>query len=98
MITTENKSINFIKKEDLTGSYKGMRYIMHRVEEKFIATIWPEPFCFEKTPEEQKESKEFDLTVEGRDEAIDWLNERYVARKDEWDKAMTSFYHAVTGR
>ncbi|MDO5291454.1 MAG: GNAT family acetyltransferase [bacterium] len=101
MITTDNKSINFIKKEDLTGGYHGMRYIMQKQgEAQFKTTIWPEPFCFEKTPEEQKESKEFPLTTEGRDKAIDWLNERYEARKADWDKAMANdtFYHAVKGK
>lgn len=94
MITTDNKSINFIKKEDLTGSYNGMRYIMSHREDTFLTTIWPEPFCFEKTPEEQKESREFPLTEEGRNEAISWLNERYEERKSDWDAAKASYYQA----
>lgn len=94
MITTNNKSINFIKKEDLTGSYNGMRYIMQHKKDTFVATIWPEPLCFEKTPDEEKTSKEFPLTEEGRNEAIAWLNQCYEAEKSRWDRAKASFYQA----
>ena len=94
MITSENKSINFIKKEDLTGSYKGMRYLMKRKDEMLITYIWPEPFCFNKTEEALITSKEFELSTEGKDAAIAWLNEQYETRKPYWDQATTSFYDA----
>ena len=35
--------------------------------------VWPEPFSFEKTPEEQKKYKEFEFSEEGLNEAINWL-------------------------
>ena len=40
-------------------------------------TIWPEPFCFVKTPAEQKTTKQFPLTQEGCLEAVAWLNEQH---------------------
>ena len=40
-------------------------------------TIWPEPFCFVKTPAEQKITKQFPLTQEGCLEAVAWLNEQH---------------------
>lgn len=43
------------------------------------AFIWPEPFCFEVTPDEKKGSKQFDFSEEGLCEAIDWLNENHDA-------------------
>lgn len=54
-------SINFIKKEPLTGSMQGMRYRMEKVEEKLLVTIWPEPFCFEKTEDSKKKLVNFRL-------------------------------------
>lgn len=41
------------------------------------AFIWPEPFCFEVTPDGQKGSKQFDFSEEGLCEAIAWLNENH---------------------
>lgn len=43
------------------------------------AFIWPEPFCFEVTPDEEKGSKQFEFSEEGLCEAIDWLNENHDA-------------------
>lgn len=43
------------------------------------AFIWPEPFCFEVTPDEKKGSKQFDFSEEGLCAAIDWLNENHDA-------------------
>ena len=85
MITGENKSLNFVKKEDLTGSYRGMRYIFQKEEEQLAVTIYPGPFCFDKTPERKKCKKLFEFTEEGKSQAIDWLNEQYLQKKDVWD-------------
>ena len=45
-------------------------------------TIWPEPFCFVKTPAEQKTTKHFPLTQEGCLEAVAWLNEQQSSRRE----------------
>ena len=47
---------------------------------KEAQTIWPEPFCFVKTPAEQKTTKQFPLTQEGCLEAVAWLNEQHKSR------------------
>jgi len=79
-------SVNYIKKERFTGSYDGMRYMLEkktRDEETLIlAYVWKEPFCFEKTREEDKEYMEFTLDKEGLAKAWDWLNEK----QDEYAK------------
>ncbi|MCM1158230.1 MAG: hypothetical protein NC300_09320 [Bacteroidales bacterium] len=81
------------------GSHRGMRFRLARnpmedvalmPEEKkgdavFEATIWPEPFCYEATPEEQKTTKTFPFNPEGKEQMIDWLNEQYEARYEEWE-------------
>lgn len=58
-----------------------MRYQVEQYlegEEKVLrVTVWPEPFCFEKTPEEKKESVQFDYSEEGLDAAYEWLCQKY---------------------
>lgn len=74
-------SLNFVKKEDYTGSYKGLRYMLRlenvEDEKKLRVYIWPEPFGFEATPEEKKLSELFAFSEEGMEQAIVWMNERY---------------------
>lgn len=74
-------ALNFYKKEPFTGSYRGMRYRIVKVEEeeqKFLqAACWPEPFNFASTPEEQKQYEKFPFSEEGLCRIADWLNERY---------------------
>lgn len=41
------------------------------------AYIWPEPFCFEVTPDEKKGSKQFEFSEKGLCDAISWLNESH---------------------
>lgn len=74
-------SLNFMKKEDFTGSYQGIRFLLRQEtveeEKKLKVYVWSEPFGFDATPNEQKLSEFFAFSEEGLAEAIDWLNERY---------------------
>lgn len=74
-------SLNFVKKEDYTGSYQGLRYMLHQEtvedEKKLQVFIWPEPFGFEATPQEVKLSELFAFSEEGLQQAIDWMNAHY---------------------
>lgn len=74
-------SLNFVKKEDYTGSYQGLRYMLHQEtvddEKKLQVCIWPEPFGFEATPDEKKLSELFPFSEEGMAQAIEWMNARY---------------------
>ena len=74
-------SLNFVKKEDFTGSHKGMRFMLHQEtveeEKKLKVYIWSEPFGFDATPDEEKLSELFAFSEEGLRQAIDWMNERY---------------------
>lgn len=74
-------SLNFVKKEDFTGSHKGMRFMLHQEpvedEKKLKVYIWGEPFGFEATPDEEKRSALFEFSEKGLGEAIDWMNENY---------------------
>ncbi|SET00208.1 hypothetical protein [[Clostridium] polysaccharolyticum] len=88
MITDHNLPLNYIKKENLTGSYQGMRFMFTKEEEGLLVYIWPEPYCFEKTEDAKKTAKLFDFSEEGKLAAIDWMNEQYQARKSEWQSAV----------
>lgn len=84
MIENHNIPLNYIKKENLTGSYQGMRFMFTKQDDKLVVYRWPEPYCFEKTDEEKKKSKEFELTEEGKVSAIAWLNEEYESSIKVW--------------
>ena len=82
MLTREDfLSLNFVKKEDFTGSFQGMRFMLHQEEteegKKLKVYLWSEPFGFEATPEKEKISQLFLFSEEGLAEAIDWMNENY---------------------
>ncbi|HIX14355.1 MAG TPA: GNAT family acetyltransferase [Candidatus Hungatella pullicola] len=79
--------MEFFKKEAFKGSIKGMRYRVKKEEEGLEAVVYPEPFCFEATSEEKKTRKMFPFSEEGRQQVIDWLNEQYEERKEEWESA-----------
>ncbi len=75
----------------LKASYEGMRYQVERAgsEEESVlkVSIWPEPFCYEKTPKEQMQIKEFAYSTEGLDEVYDWLCASYTERQEYWEHA-----------
>ena len=81
-------SVNYIKKEPFTGGFQGMRYRLIKSSEGMEVTIWPEPYNFLKTPEEKKQSKQFPLTIDGRNDAVAWMNEQYELQKPLWDLAL----------
>lgn len=74
-------SLNFVKKEDFTGSHRGMRFMLRQEtveeEKKLKVYLWSEPFGFEATPDEEKISALFAFSEEGLAQAIDWMNENY---------------------
>lgn len=74
--------VNFLKKENFTGSDTGMRYRMEKAEkeEKTVlkVTAWPEPYGYDATPEEEKISEYFPFTEEGILEGVGWLNDKHL--------------------
>ena len=91
MIENKDLHLNFIKKEPQTGSFRGMRYQLQRKKEEredcLETILWPEPFCFAKTPESEKQRQCFPLTAEGLEEAVAWLNRQYEAQEGRWKAA-----------
>ena len=78
-------SINAIKKLNYTGSYCGMRYMLEKKDGRMAAHTYPEPFNYEKTPEEKIVTREFPFSEEGYAQAIEWLNEQYAVPRSSAD-------------
>ncbi|MFR3728984.1 GNAT family acetyltransferase [Lacrimispora sp.] len=76
--------IQFFKKEAYTGSMNGMRYRINKVEEGLEAAVYPEPYCYEATPDEQKIKMIFPFSEEGRQQAVDWINQQYEEKLSIW--------------
>ncbi|MCD8336949.1 MAG: GNAT family acetyltransferase [Lachnospiraceae bacterium] len=73
-------SLAFLKKSNFTGSYREMRYNLFIKDEHLVAAAYPQPYCWECTPEEQKTYQSFEVSAEGLDAAVAWLNEAYESR------------------
>lgn len=73
--------VNFLKKEAFTGSDTGMRYRMEQLKKEemvlLLVTAWPEPYCFDATPEEEKVRAEFSFDEEGIMAGVEWLNSKH---------------------
>ncbi len=74
--------LNFFKKEAYTGSSGGMRYRIEGIAGEdgkkpvwLEAVIYPEPYCYEMTPEESKTRRRFPFEEESLEEIRNWLNE-----------------------
>lgn len=97
----EYMPLTYFKKQKWTGSYRGMRFLFHRVleplpesteeerteKEGLEVVVWGEPFSYEATNEKEKTKKQFPFSEEGRQAAIAWLEEQYEGRKEEWKQA-----------
>ncbi|MCD8104123.1 MAG: GNAT family acetyltransferase [Lachnospiraceae bacterium] len=73
-------SLEFLKKRNFTGSCRGMRYNLYRQDDRLVAAVYPQPNCWECTPEEKKTYEYFELSGEGLEAAVAWLNESYKNR------------------
>lgn len=73
----------FFKKEPYTGSDRGMRYRIAKVTEGeesvktdwLEAVVYPEPFCYDVTPEEKKIRERFPMEEDSLEMIRNWLNE-----------------------
>ena len=57
MIDSATISIQYIKKDDFTGSFKGMRYRLSKAGAGMEVVIWPGPYNYIKTPDQKKQKK-----------------------------------------
>lgn len=86
---------NYVKKEEYSASMDGMRYMLKKKDTqegaRLEVIIWPEPYCFAKTPEDKKQRVEFAFSSEGVMEAADWLNMQYAQQKPLWELSKKMF-------
>ena len=76
--------LNFYKKEKFNGSIGKMNFRLEKAEREsgeekqtiLLGTIWEGPYCYDATPEEQKETKDFAFAEEGICEALEWFEEQ----------------------
>ena len=77
--------INFLKKEKFTGSHKGLRFRMEKLEENeetfLFVSVWPEPYSYDFTPEEEKEHLKPTFDADGIARGVDWINETSDRKK-----------------
>ena len=75
-----------LKKSRFTGSDRGMRYSIYKIEEEnetFLeAAACPGPFSVDFTKPELFTKKRFSFDDEGRAAAVDWLNELYEEKRE----------------
>lgn len=70
-------SLALVKKERFCGSHGTMRYMLCGEDGKLKANVYPEPYCWEATPDEEKTSELFEMSQDGIDKAIAWINRMY---------------------
>lgn len=81
-------SIGYYKKApSFTGSDKNKNYKVEKINvkvnedpedtetiPKFQATVWPGPYCLDKTSDELKQVNTADFNEDGLNELVDWMN------------------------
>lgn len=92
---TDILSMGYLKKTEFTGCYRGMRYRLESAEvdgdKQLKVTIWPEPFNFFKTPEDEKQYAFFTFDEDGVNDGIAWMNDRWFEDKDKWESASSNW-------
>ena len=87
-------SMEYLKKTEFTGSHAGMRYRLEGITDeegnkKLKVTIWPEPFNFFMTPDDQKQSQIFEFCDDGVVDAVAWMNDRLFEDKEKWEDSFS---------
>lgn len=71
-------TLNFYQKSPFTGSHNGKCYRIEKVTadetEQLQATIWPGPYCYDATPEDQKIVHTESFSEDGMEAVAAWLN------------------------
>ncbi len=75
-------ALSYIRLTPFTGSDQGLRFRLEKADGEgedaasyLRAWAWPEPYAFDHTGEEKKQSRLFSFDEEGIAEAVEWLNQ-----------------------
>ena len=84
-------SMAYLKKTEYTGCHQGMRYRLEKKTkddvDQLLVTVWPEPFNYANTPEEEKTREYFSFDEDGVVDAVAWMNNLLFEQKERWDAA-----------
>ena len=80
--------LNYVKKEEYTGSMDGMRYMLKKKEDNLEVIIWPEPYGYARTEEEKKLRRDFPFSEDGLKEAAAYLNRQFVEQRPLWELSL----------
>ena len=84
-------SISYLKKTTFSGSYQGMRFLlkMEKGEEctALRVSCWEEPYSYGATKDEDRTEAEFEFSEDGIKKAVDWLNDIWRERREEFKNA-----------
>ena len=69
------------------GSKDGMQFTIKKEGDALAAYTFPEPFAFDYTAPQFKTRQTFPWNDEGYDAAIQWINEQFLTRTEEWAEA-----------
>lgn len=79
-------TINYYKAQPYTAGSNGTRIrltLEDREEDPHLQlALWPEPFSYDKTPDDQKTYHRFDYSEEGIQAVIAWLNENLTTASE----------------
>lgn len=85
--------VNFLKKEKYTGQLpKACVFAWEKFEKEGEETpvlrvsVWPEPYSFDCTPEEEKQFLECTFDADGIAKGADWINDGMRQELPRWKK------------
>lgn len=73
-----------IANKSYSGSHEGMRYHVRVEDGQFVACVWPDPWCFEKTDDALKVTALFPQDEDGLAAAQRWIEEQYKKEPSRW--------------
>ncbi|WP_346663296.1 GNAT family acetyltransferase [uncultured Merdimonas sp.] len=95
MISAIGLNVNALKKEPFSGSHQGMRYYLRAKDDVLTVFLYPEPWSFERTPDEDKIQKEFPFTQDGLAEALAWIEQSYTEQQAFWNRRREDRMHLI---
>ena len=76
-----------LDKMPYSGSWHGMRYRLSAKDGVITVYAYPEPFCLEKTPDDEEMENHFPFDNDGIEAAVRWLNDLYQEHEKKWREA-----------
>ncbi|MCI8401126.1 MAG: hypothetical protein HFI38_03370 [Lachnospiraceae bacterium] len=71
-------SLGYLKKTTFSGSCQGLRFLLQSEEQdgkRYLHVfVWPEPYAFDYTPDEQKQDCTLEFSEDGICQAVEWIN------------------------